>query len=43
MAANEPTAKNLAGLYKLGSVDWDDVRGTLENNLTPSRPRTRTP
>src|SRR5881398_1854597 len=34
MAANAPTAKNLAGLYKLGPLDWDDVRGTLETNLT---------
>jgi hypothetical protein len=34
MAANEPTAKNLADLYKLAPLDWDDVRGTLETNLT---------
>jgi len=34
MAANAPTAKNLAGLYKLGPLVWDDVRGTLETNLT---------
>ena len=34
MAANEPTAKNLADLYELAPLDWDDVRGTLETNLT---------
>ena len=34
MASNEPTAKNLADLYKLAPLDWDDVRGRLETNLT---------
>ena len=34
MAANVPTAKNLADLYTLAPLDWDDVRGTLETNLT---------
>jgi len=33
MTANEPTVKNLADLYKLGPLDWDDVRATLETNL----------
>ena len=26
MAANEPTVKNLADLYRLAPLDWDDVR-----------------
>ena len=34
MAANRPTAKNLADLYELAPLDWDDVRATLETNLT---------
>jgi len=34
MAANEPTAKNLAGLYQLAPLDWSDVRRILEANLT---------
>jgi hypothetical protein len=34
MAANRPTAKNLADLYELPSLDWDDVLATLETNLT---------
>jgi hypothetical protein len=34
MAANEPTAKNLADLYELPTIDWDDVRRTLESQLT---------
>lgn len=34
MAANEQTVKNLADLYKLAPLDWDDVRETLETNLT---------
>src|SRR5258706_4006730 len=34
MAANEPTAKNLADLYELAPLDWGDVRRTLETNLT---------
>jgi Pyridoxamine 5'-phosphate oxidase len=34
MAATEPNAENLADLYKLAPLDWDDVRGTLETNLT---------
>ncbi len=29
-----PNAKNLAELYKLAPLDWGDVRGTLESNLT---------
>jgi hypothetical protein len=34
MAANRPTAKNLADLYELPVLDWDDVRATLETDLT---------
>jgi hypothetical protein len=34
MAANKPTAKNLADLYKLAPIDWDDVRTELESHLT---------
>ncbi len=34
MAANEPTAKNLADLYELAPLDWGDVRRALETNLT---------
>jgi hypothetical protein len=34
MAANEPTAKNLADLYELAPLDWDDVHRTLDANLT---------
>jgi hypothetical protein len=34
MVVNEPTAKNLADLYHLDSLDWKDVRGTLESQLT---------
>lgn len=34
MAANEPTAKNLADLYELPTLDWSDVRRTLESQLT---------
>jgi hypothetical protein len=34
MAANTPTAKNLADLYHLGTLDWEDVRRTLAGNLT---------
>jgi hypothetical protein len=34
MAANEPTIKNLAELYKLAPLDWADVRRTLEANLS---------
>jgi Pyridoxamine 5'-phosphate oxidase len=34
MAANEPTTKNLADLYDLAPIAWDDVRGTLAGNLT---------
>jgi hypothetical protein len=37
MAANEPTAKNLADLYKLAPLDWDDVRGTLETTSPKNR------
>ena len=34
MAENEPTTRNLAELYELAPLDWDDVRRTLEANLT---------
>jgi hypothetical protein len=34
MAANEPTTKNLAELYKLAPLGWADVRRTLAANLT---------
>jgi hypothetical protein len=34
MTADEPTAKNLADLYGLPLVDWQDVQGALEGNLT---------
>jgi Pyridoxamine 5'-phosphate oxidase len=34
MATNEPTTKNLADLYKLPPIDWDDVRRSLEAQLT---------
>jgi hypothetical protein len=34
MTAREPTAKNLADLYQLALLNWDDVRRTLESNLT---------
>ena len=34
MGATEPTAKNLADLYQLGTLDWSDVRGRLETKLT---------
>jgi hypothetical protein len=30
MATNEPTAKNLADLYHLAPLDWDDVRSRFE-------------
>lgn len=40
MAVKERTVKNLAGLYQLAPIDWDDVRGTLETNLT-QEPRDR--
>jgi hypothetical protein len=33
MATTEPTTKNLADLYQLAALDWDDVRRTLETNL----------
>jgi hypothetical protein len=33
MAANDPTAKNLAQLYRLATLDWDDVRRRLSTNL----------
>jgi Pyridoxamine 5'-phosphate oxidase len=32
--ASDPTTKNLADLYELAPLDWDDVRRTLEANLT---------
>jgi hypothetical protein len=34
MAANETTPRNLADLYALAPLDWDDVRSTLETHLT---------
>jgi hypothetical protein len=34
MTSNKPTAKNLANLYKLAPLDWQDVRAKLEVNLT---------
>ncbi|MQA15027.1 MAG: pyridoxamine 5'-phosphate oxidase family protein [Pseudonocardiaceae bacterium] len=34
MATNEPSTKNLADLYELGPLDWDDVRGRLATNLS---------
>ncbi len=34
MAADEPTAKNLADLYQLAQLDWEEVRSALEGNLT---------
>ena len=34
MAANEPTVRNLADLYELAPLDWDDVRRSLEAPLT---------
>jgi hypothetical protein len=42
MAAKQPTAKNLADLYKLGPLDWEDVRETLDANLTQA-PQTGRP
>jgi len=34
MGPPEPRAKNLADLYDLPPLDWADVRGALETNLT---------
>jgi hypothetical protein len=34
MAAPQPRPRNLADLYDLAPLDWADVRGTLETNLT---------
>jgi hypothetical protein len=34
MTAPEPRAKNLADLYDLAPLDWDDVRQALQANLT---------
>lgn len=34
MAASQPRTKNLADLYDLAPLDWDDVRQRLETNLT---------
>lgn len=34
MAAREPIVKNLADLYRLAPLDWEDVRQTLESHLT---------
>ncbi len=34
MAETEPTAKNLADLYQLGTLDWTDVRQRLATKLT---------
>jgi hypothetical protein len=34
MAVTAPRATNLADLYRLAPLDWDDVRRPLEANLT---------
>ncbi len=34
MDANEPSVKNLANLYRLAPLAWDDVRERLESKLT---------
>jgi len=34
MATTDPTRKNLADLYELAPLDWEDVRRALEGNLT---------
>ena len=34
MTANQTTVQNLADLYHLDPLDWDDVRSTLEGRLT---------
>jgi hypothetical protein len=34
MATNEPTTKNLADLYQLPPIEWDDVRARLEAGIT---------
>lgn len=34
MPAKPPTAKNLADLYQLTPLNWDDVRQALQQNLT---------
>jgi hypothetical protein len=34
MAAKEPTIRNLADLYKLPPIDWNEVRTRLETNQT---------
>jgi Pyridoxamine 5'-phosphate oxidase len=34
MTANDPTTKNLADLYQLAPLAWENVRRTLEGNLT---------
>jgi hypothetical protein len=34
MTAHEPIATNLADLYKLAPLDWDDVGATLAANLS---------
>jgi hypothetical protein len=34
MASNEPSTKNLAELYELAPLAWEDVRGRLASNLT---------
>lgn len=42
MTLDEPTTKNLAELYGLAPLDWEEVRSTLEANLTQA-PRTGGP
>ncbi len=34
MTATEPTTKNLADLYELAPLSWDDVRAPLESGVT---------
>jgi Pyridoxamine 5'-phosphate oxidase len=34
MTSNQPSAKNLADLYTLAPIEWEDVRATLEAHLT---------
>jgi hypothetical protein len=34
MAARQPTAQNLADLYELAPLNWDDVQQTLQGKLT---------
>ena len=32
MATNEPTTRNLADLYQLPAIDWDDVRSRTQSS-----------